>query len=38
MNADKLGDWASSKFGKMFELIAKANVRRQMGDCGRLWS
>lgn len=38
LNADKIGDWASSKFGKMFELMAKANVRRQLGDCGRLWS
>ena len=38
LNADKIGDWASSKFGEMFELTAKANVRRQLGDCGRLWS
>jgi hypothetical protein len=28
LNADKIGDWASSKFGEMFELTAKANVRR----------
>jgi hypothetical protein len=38
LNADKIGDWASSKFGEMFEIMAKANVRRQLGDCGRLWS
>lgn len=38
LNADKIGDWASSKFGEMFELTSKANVRRQLGDCGRLWS
>lgn len=38
LNADKIGDWTASKFGEMFELIAKANVRRQLGDCGRLWS
>lgn len=38
LNADRIGDWASSKFGQMFELISKANVRRQLGDCGRLWS
>lgn len=38
LNAEKIGDWTASKFGGMFELIAKANVRRQLGDCGRLWS
>lgn len=37
-NAERIGDWTSSKFSEMFELISKANVRRQLGDCGRLWS
>lgn len=38
LNAEKIGDWTASKFGEMFEILAKANVRRQLGDCGRLWS
>lgn len=36
--AGKIGDKLSSPMGEMLDIITKANVKRQMGDCARLWS
>ena len=37
-NAEKLGDKLSTPIADMLDLVTKANVRRQLGDCGRVWS
>ena len=37
-NAEKLGDKLSTPIAEMLDLVTKANVRRQLGDCGRVWS
>lgn len=37
-NAKHIGDWMASPVSNMLELVTKANVRRNLGDCGRLWS
>lgn len=34
----KIGDWASKKYKEELNIIDKANMWRQMGDCARLWS
>lgn len=34
----KLGDWFSRKSSTMLDMIDKANVVRDLGDCHRLWS
>lgn len=38
LNAKKIGDWMSQPVSEMLDLVTKANVKRQMGDCARLWS
>lgn len=37
-NAKKIGDKLSQPVAEMLDLVTKANVRRQLGDCSRLWS
>lgn len=37
-NAKHIGDWMATPVAEMLDLVTKANVRRQLGDCGRLWS
>lgn len=37
-NAKKIGDKLSQPISEMLDLVTKANVRRQLGDCSRLWS
>lgn len=38
LNAKKVGDWMCQPVSEMLDLVTKANVKRQMGDCARLWS
>ena len=38
LNAKKIGDWMCQPVSEMLDLVTKANVKRQMGDCARLWS
>lgn len=37
-NAKHIGDWLATPVSEMLDLVTKANVRRQLGDCARLWS
>ena len=37
-NAKRVGDWMSSPIAEMIDLSSKANVKRHLGDCARLWS
>ena len=37
-NAENIGDAMCGPISEMLELVTKANVKRQMGDCARLWS
>ena len=37
-NAMRTGDWMSPKISEMLDLTSKANVKRHLGDCSRLWS
>lgn len=37
-NAKHIGDWLATPVAEMLDLVTKANVRRQLGDCARLWS
>ena len=38
MNAQRVGDWMAQPLAEMIDLVSKANVKRQLGDCARLWS
>lgn len=38
LNAQRVGDWMATPMAEMIDLVSKANVRRQLGDCARLWS
>ena len=37
-NGKRIGDWMSSKISENFDIISKGQVRRQLGDCARMWS
>jgi hypothetical protein len=37
-SALRTGDWMSPAISEMLDLSAKANVKRHLGDCSRLWS
>lgn len=37
-NAQRVGDWMAQPMAEMIDLVSKANVKRQLGDCSRLWS
>ena len=37
-NSKRIGDWMSSKISENFDIITKGQVRRQLGDCARMWS
>jgi hypothetical protein len=37
-NSKRIGDWMSTKVAEIFDSNAKANVKKNLGDCGRLWS
>ena len=37
-NALRTGDWISPKVSELLDLTSKANVKRHLGDCSRLWS
>lgn len=37
-NANNIGDWMSNAIQKKLNIITKANVKRNLGDCSRLWS
>ena len=37
-NSKRIGDWMSTKVAEIFDANAKANVKKNLGDCGRLWS
>jgi hypothetical protein len=37
-NSQRVGDWMAQPMAEMIDLVSKANVKRQMGDCARLWS
>lgn len=37
-NANQIGDWMSSAIKEKISIITKANVKRSLGDCSRLWS
>lgn len=34
----RTGDWMSPAMSEMLDLTSKANVKRHLGDCSRLWS
>jgi hypothetical protein len=34
----KMGDWMGRNIAKSIDLLDKANVARQLGDCFRMWS
>ena len=36
--AGKIGDYLSQPVSEMLDMVTKANVKRQLGDCARLWS
>lgn len=38
LDAMKTGDWMSPAISEMLDLTSKANVKRYLGDCSRLWS
>lgn len=38
LNAQKIGDALCQPISEMLDIVTKANVKRQMGDCARLWS
>lgn len=37
-NGLRTGDWMVEQIGEFLDLSAKANVKRNLGDCQRLWS
>lgn len=37
-NANNIGDWMANAIQKNIDIITKANVKRRLGDCARLWS
>lgn len=37
-NANNIGDWMGNAIQKNIDIITKANVKRRLGDCARLWS
>lgn len=37
-NGLRTGDWMGEQIGEFLDLSAKANVKRNLGDCQRLWS
>lgn len=37
-NSKRIGDWASSKIAENLDIITKGHVRRNLGDCSRMWS
>lgn len=37
-DALRTGDWMSPQISEMLDLTSKANVKRHLGDCSRLWS
>lgn len=37
-NAKRIGDKMCQPISQMLDLVTKANIKRQMGDCARLWS
>lgn len=38
LNGENIGDTLCQPISEMLDLVTKANVKRQMGDCARLWS
>ena len=36
-DACKVGDWMARPMSEMIDLVSKANVHRQLGDCARMW-
>lgn len=37
-NSKRIGDWMSTKVAEMFSRSSQAQVKKALGDCGRLWS
>lgn len=37
-NANNIGDWMAHAIQEKISIITKANVKRRLGDCARLWS
>jgi hypothetical protein len=38
LNAKNIGDSLCEPVAELLDLVTKANVKRQLGDCSRLWS
>lgn len=38
VNSTKIGDWMSTQVAEIFDLNVKSNVKKNLGDCARIWS